>query len=493
MLHVVRLTEGTGRYYLADLAAELELPTPEQPCATGTWRGEVAAGLGLAGPVAAGDLGAVLSGANPRTGRALGSYPAAVHGFDLTFSAAKSVSVVFAMSDADRASEVLAAHREAVGSALDYLDARAVSVRRGSGDDRHVEPARGLVSALFTHGVSRALDPHLHSHVVVANLTHGVDGRWSALDGRGLFAHGRAAGALYDAELRHLLSVRLGVSWSRRQHGRVEVDGIDPVLLGALSRRRAEIRQHLYDHARSRGDGLGDVASRRANAVAWAATRGPKTEIRSGAALRAQWRRRASDAGWSGDLGPEPAPTGPLTSGRFRPVARRSSLDEYRFEASLRSTGKDAVARRDAVAAWAGALAGGAPARKVVGCIDAVVPWGDGVGVAEGSQRVGAVVAPPHLLRALGPRPASPDSLARWLDGAASIDRYRERWLSPGAREPLGVRGTSTELSVMPVRRLAEHLSLTRELAEIRRQLGLDMGHDVDRSPRGVERSLGLG
>ena len=48
----------------------------------------------------------------------------------------------------------------------------------------------------FEHFTSRAGDPHLHSHVVVANMAHGVDGRWSAIDGRGLYAHARAAGAL---------------------------------------------------------------------------------------------------------------------------------------------------------------------------------------------------------------------------------------------------------------------------------------------------------
>ena len=74
-------------------------------------------------------------------------------------------------------------------------------------------PTTGLVAASFTHGVNRNLDPHLHTHVVMANMVHGHDGRWSACDHRGLSAHRGATSAIYEAHLRAALTTRLGVQW----------------------------------------------------------------------------------------------------------------------------------------------------------------------------------------------------------------------------------------------------------------------------------------
>ncbi len=91
--------------------------------------------------------------------------------------------------------------REAVG----YLERSAAAVRRGHGGLR-VERADGLLAAGFRHRTSRVWDPQLHTHVLVANLGRGPDGRWSALDGRQLYAHARAASFVYQAVLRSELT-----------------------------------------------------------------------------------------------------------------------------------------------------------------------------------------------------------------------------------------------------------------------------------------------
>ena len=69
-------------------------------------------------------------------------------------------------------------------------------------------PGRGFVAAAFRHRSSRAGDPLLHTHVVVANATQAADGRWTALDGRELYRHAKTAGYLYQAALRAELSRR---------------------------------------------------------------------------------------------------------------------------------------------------------------------------------------------------------------------------------------------------------------------------------------------
>jgi conjugative relaxase-like TrwC/TraI family protein len=87
-------------------------------------------------------------------------------------------------------------------------------------------------AAAFIHRLSRALDPHLHTHVVVANLGRDVEGTWSALDGRGVYAHASAIDALYHADLRFELTRRLGVAWNPPDRGRADIAGIAPEARG---------------------------------------------------------------------------------------------------------------------------------------------------------------------------------------------------------------------------------------------------------------------
>ena len=72
----------------------------------------------------------------------------------------------------------------------------------------------GFVAASFLHRTSRAAEPQLHSHVLVANKVRAEDGRWLSLDGRELYEHQKAAGMLYRAALRAELTASLGVSWT---------------------------------------------------------------------------------------------------------------------------------------------------------------------------------------------------------------------------------------------------------------------------------------
>ena len=187
-----------------------------------------------------------------------------VPAFDLTFSAPKSASLLFALAGADAARAVVAVHNEAVAGSLTYLEQHAITATRRSGPARVVLPTSGAVAAVFTHGVSRTGDPHIHSHVVVANLVHGVDGRWSACDRRGITAHRQAAAAVYEAHLRAGLRSALGVRWTGGPGRSAEVAGVGPELLGAFSTRAADIRRHMYETGAHSGRGA---------RIAWAATR----------------------------------------------------------------------------------------------------------------------------------------------------------------------------------------------------------------------------
>lgn len=480
MLRIARLTERTGRYYVDDLASELSVDvvavtharegTATRPCSAGRWIAGAATGLGLRGQVDPQAFAAVLSGRHPSSERPL-RRPAQVSGFDLMFAAPKSVSALFGLCGPEVVASVLASHSAAVEAAVHYVSGHALAVRRGSGDDREVLPTTGVLGAAFAHGVSRALDPHVHTHVVVANTAHGTDGRWSAVDGRAVYAHAAAAGALYDAHLRRELTDRLGVRWTHRRNGAHELSDMDPAMLGALSNRSAVIRAHLAD----RGQG----ASARARAVAWASTRAPKPQTRTPIELRALWARRAAavgvdvpslrqsmDRGLAGD-----APG----AGDIRRRARADVIDEHRFHAGLSATSRTGIPRRAVVAAWAGAVAGGVRAADVDHCVDIVATWRPAVGVAEAAVRESDVVPGPHVLGALGPRPASAGALATWQQAARVVDRYRERW-DPTGRHLPDVGGSSRLRASMPARQLAELLAVERQVAEARRRLGRDRG-----------------
>ena len=96
-----------------------------------------------------------------------------------------------------------------------------------------------------------APDPHLHSHVLVANLAPGPDSRWSALDGRGLYLGFATARDLYETQLRGELTGRLGVSWRELQGAWADLAGIDPNLSRAFSRRSIQIEAALEQSGRS--------------------------------------------------------------------------------------------------------------------------------------------------------------------------------------------------------------------------------------------------
>jgi len=165
-------------------------------------------------------------------------------GVDVTISAPKSVSVLFGLGDRKVAAAVRAAHQVAVGEALGYLESVAGHGLRGhQGDGQRAAHigTDGWIVAGFEHHTSRAGDPQLHTHLVVPNLLHGADGKWSAVDAKQIYRHALTGSYIYHASLRGQLTARLGVAWTTPTKGVAEVDGIPADLLGTFSTRRRQI------------------------------------------------------------------------------------------------------------------------------------------------------------------------------------------------------------------------------------------------------------
>jgi conjugative relaxase-like TrwC/TraI family protein len=291
VLSIGKLAAGQQDYYLRSVAAGVEdyyLGTGEAP---GRWIGDGAARLGLSGRVSAEELTHVLDGLHPSTGQQL--WPSKTSrrlpGWDLTFSAPKSVSLLYALGSPAIRETVVTSHEIALGRVFGYLEREAGFVRRGHGGT-HLEAGAGLVGAAFRHRNSRTGDPQLHTHVLMANLVATQDGGWRAVWSRAFYRHARTASSLYRATLRDILTQELGVTWRVRRHGMHEIAGIPPAVLKAFSRRRTDIEAELERHGAS---------SAKAAGIATLTTREAKADPVTDQDLHAQWRTRADELGFT--------------------------------------------------------------------------------------------------------------------------------------------------------------------------------------------------
>jgi hypothetical protein len=151
LLSIGKLVAGQERYYEQQVALGRDDYYAGSGEAPGRWMGAGAAELGLDGEVDAEAFGALIAGRDPNGGEVLrgGSGRDRVCALDLTFSAPKRVSVLFAIGDVQTSRALVEAHEEAVGAAVGYLEREACRVRRGRGG-RIELPADGLVAAALS-------------------------------------------------------------------------------------------------------------------------------------------------------------------------------------------------------------------------------------------------------------------------------------------------------------------------------------------------------
>jgi conjugative relaxase-like TrwC/TraI family protein len=139
---------------------------------------------------------------NGARGRAFGER--GVHGFDVTFCAPKSVSLVRALRTDEVVAKAIAdAHTTAMSEAMEYLAVHAgyTRVHNPHTGENDLVRLPGLVAVAYQHETSRCGDPHLHTHVIVPN----ADGQMVSIDGTSLYHEARAAGVIYQATLRREL------------------------------------------------------------------------------------------------------------------------------------------------------------------------------------------------------------------------------------------------------------------------------------------------
>ncbi|HEY5320157.1 MAG TPA: MobF family relaxase, partial [Galbitalea sp.] len=307
-MSLVKLAPNGWRYFAEEIATGREDYYARSAERAGMFLGRGAELLGIAGR----EVDALMlerligQGRHPIDGSPLGrpfpDRPGVVAGFGLTFSPPKTVSVLWGTADGDVSASVLEAHERAVDASLAFLQDHAAFTRMGAGGVFQVD-SEGFLAAAFTHRTSRAADPQLHTHVLVANKVRSADGRWRSRDARELFEHQKAAGMLYKAALSAELTTSLRVRWTEvDENGIAEIEGVPQVLVEAWSSRRKAVEEMGSQLVAEREADLRRELSpsERATAYQLAAyrTRAPKVEPDTPTTkLIARWREEARSWG----------------------------------------------------------------------------------------------------------------------------------------------------------------------------------------------------
>jgi conjugative relaxase-like TrwC/TraI family protein len=354
VLSAVKISAQQLNYYLDYVDAGGE---------KGVWQGKGADELGLRGDVGdeafrnlaeglAPDGGKLLERAYKRGREYTGEgerRPERAPGWDFTFSAPKSVSVLYGIGSDEVQIQVREAHDAAVAAGLHYLESEAGRARRGFGG-RDGEVGAGLAIAKFVHKTSRAKDPQLHTHAIVLNVGFGEDKRWTAIADRALFRHRMAAGYLYQAVLRGELTRRIGVEWGRVRTGQAEIVGVPAAVLREFSRRAQQVEARMAK--------LGQT-SYRASRIAVVDTRAYKVAVEF-EELQGEWLARAEGLGFSREA---------VEAALHRQTDQRSEDLTFMAERLVGAGGltqkRASFTRRDVIRAWSEALQQGASAQDI--------------------------------------------------------------------------------------------------------------------------------
>jgi conjugative relaxase-like TrwC/TraI family protein len=236
-----------GDYYLT--------PDGELTEAPGRWLSdpETLARLGIepAAPVDGPQFVALMEGRDPGTGRWL--RPAGADGnrgggIDVTFSAPKSVSVVWALGDPWQREQIEAAHARAVERSVGYLKERVPVVRRRYDGQVVEEHAKDVIATAYRHTTARGVsgaeapDPQLHSHVVITGAVR-EDDRIVAVGSRAVFRGAREVGAFYRSALAEELAEQgYAIEQGTGKDGKYfEIAGVPRALIEEFSGRHREV------------------------------------------------------------------------------------------------------------------------------------------------------------------------------------------------------------------------------------------------------------
>ncbi|WP_114963822.1 MobF family relaxase [Tritonibacter mobilis] len=257
-----------------------------------TWFGKAAEENGLTGFVDDKQFAQFLDGEAP-DGKLMGRYVDGERqhrpGLDLTFSASKSASVAALVIGDNR---IIEAHDAAVRSAMTVVEERFIKTRFQQDGEITTKNAEGIIAGIYRHDTSRALDPNLHSHAVIANMAKNENDGFTAIRNEAVFNNRKLITEIYRSDFENRMKEH-GIATERGKYGEVNISGIPREVTETFSKRRQEILNAL--------DNKGVEYSADTASKATLATRAAKHKNLDREALRADWRSDALAAGLSRD------------------------------------------------------------------------------------------------------------------------------------------------------------------------------------------------
>lgn len=227
------------------------------------------------------------AGLHPRSNKGIVRGAGEQHraGWDVTFSAPKSMSLLWAAADDKQRAEIERLHGAAVEAALSFIERQALlEVRLGAGGTIREMPT-DIIFGRFRHTTSRAGDPNIHTHCVLMNVAGCADGRWRTLEPDAMFKWTKTIGAAYRAELSRLLAEK-GFRFREAGRDQIEILGIDEELIETFSKRSRMIEELVGDRATTSGA---------RKELAALSTRQSKEMLPTGAELEARWMEEFGD------------------------------------------------------------------------------------------------------------------------------------------------------------------------------------------------------
>lgn len=302
MLTISAIGSSTGQVnYFVSLGKEDYYTADDE--APAVWWGYGAHQLGLTGRVNSEAFRNILLGVSPNGSRHLVQNARKQErraGFDLCFSAPKSVATLFAVASLGDRARIVEVSERALAKTLHTVERLLGQSRRGRLGA--VTERAGLVGIVCRHETSRGIpgrvpDPNLHWHVVLCNVSVREDGSTGAFDGRRLFERHMkmCLGALYRAELSKQIEAEFGLRSHRpsRPNGAraswFELSDVPKALLGEFSKRREEIEKWMK---------LRGVRGGKAAEAAALATRRSKEEFPR-EKLFAEWNTAGAEHGFT--------------------------------------------------------------------------------------------------------------------------------------------------------------------------------------------------
>ena len=260
----------------------------------GIWAGQAAGFLEMNGKeVSPEEFEKILSGEIPngqKLFRLVNGEKEHIPGYDITFSAPKSVSLMALMIALDK-SEWHAVHDKAVAAALEWVETNVLQTRKynKATKKQDVVGDQKMLVATFKHDISRNEDPQLHTHCVIANACLGSDGKFRSVHSQALFDNKMLIGEIFRSELKaNIIEAGLGRIERTHPDGRFELRDMHKELIREFSTRSDDIAEYLGEGAHTAED--------KANAAL--RTRRVKKESPRGE-LQKNWTDRISKHGYN--------------------------------------------------------------------------------------------------------------------------------------------------------------------------------------------------